>query len=161
MKSLRFAASAVLAVAFGLGALSVSPPALGGEKLPPELREYVRSMVDDMRQRGWVGVEMRRDEADGSLTIVRVLERSPAERAGFRVGDVMIARNGLEFGKENRERIQREHAAAGPGDRVRYTVLRNGRQVELEVELGEIPARVLMHWVGMQMIRASGIDLDD
>jgi C-terminal processing protease CtpA/Prc len=156
---MRRAASLTLLL-FGLACW----PVFAGEghgKLSPESQELIREMVEEMRSRAWVGIEMRVDSDTNTRKVVRVVDGSPAEAAGFRKGDLLYAREGVRFSPENAKRIWREHHASRPGDRVVYTVLRDDKPLDLEVELCEIPERVLMQWVGLNMMKMSGVELGE
>ena len=50
-------------------------------------------MAEKLQQRGWVGIELDHND-DGTLTITRVLPKSPAEAAGLEQGDVLTSGNG-------------------------------------------------------------------
>ena len=61
----------------------------------------------------------------------------PAEKAGIRQGDIIIAVNGREVTSVND--LQLRIAQHSPGDRVRITIWRDGRSLDLDVVLGEAP----------------------
>ena len=48
-----------------------------------------------LKASGWVGVELRIDEKQGTHTIEKVIPGSPAESAGIRPGDLLVAINGV------------------------------------------------------------------
>ncbi|MDH3734683.1 MAG: Do family serine endopeptidase [Gemmatimonadota bacterium] len=60
---------------------------------------------------------------------------SPADDAGIEVGDVIVAVEGRPIEKSNA--LITALAQMNPGDRATLSVLRTGREIELEVELGE------------------------
>jgi S1-C subfamily serine protease len=74
-------------------------------------------------------------EVRGAL-INSVISGSPAERAGVRRGDVVTAFNGSPVANTNSLR----NAVAGtlPGTEVTLTVIRDGREQQLRVKLGEL-----------------------
>ncbi len=101
--------------------------------------DVVRSSVKEVTERrdslsgGWLGVYLDDDPAE--IRIGRVSERSPAERAGFRSGDVITEMEG--------QRISMQELKAwirwkGPGENTRFTVLRDNRQLDLGVRLGRL-----------------------
>ncbi|GAB4361458.1 MAG: serine protease MucD [Gammaproteobacteria bacterium] len=108
--------------------------------------------------RGWLGVliqDVTRELADsfgldkpeGAL-VARVLPDSPAEKAGFEVGDVI-----LEFDGEKVHNSSQLPPLVGqtPVDReVVVKVLRNGKRMRLNVTIGELPSEE-------EMRAASGI----
>ncbi len=85
----------------------------------------------EVAPRGFVGVEF--DEKDG-VFVTKVLAGSPAEKAGFRVGDKIeqIRNTEIETGRS----LNRALAKAGVGTRLRVTVKRGGEDVELAIDLG-------------------------
>lgn len=97
--------------------------------------------------RGWVGVEIRelvRDldapaglETTSGAMIAGVLRGSPAERAGLRPGDILVAMDNhpVRGAREMLEMV----AARKPGDTSRFRVLRNTGAVELDVTIGRRP----------------------
>jgi hypothetical protein len=68
-------------------------------------------------------------------TIVTILPGSPAQRAGFHVGDVIISVAGTSVGSVAAAGLAIR--SYGPGAHVPVTVLRNGRRATLPVVLGD------------------------
>lgn len=98
--------------------------------------------------RGWVGVEIRelvRDlDAPGGATtsgamIAGVLRGSPAERAGLRPGDILVAMDDQEV-RGAREMLEMV-AARVPGDSSRFRIRRNASELELDVRIGRRPTQ--------------------
>ena len=96
-------------------------------------------------ERGWLGVSVqdipaREGRARGNGVVVAGVERgSPAARAGLRPGDVVVALNAERV--ETSRALVRNVAAVPPGQTVRLTILRDGRQQELPVQVGRRPAQ--------------------
>jgi serine protease Do len=65
------------------------------------------------------------------------MENSPAQRAGLRPGDVIVAVNGQQVAQVNE--LQRRIASLNPGDRVNLEVIRGGDRQRLQVQLAEAP----------------------
>jgi len=66
-----------------------------------------------------------------SCVVTNVKTASPAERAGMRVGDRMVAADGRRIAnQEEQERIWKLHV---PGDSIRVTVLRPGESAPLDL----------------------------
>lgn len=108
-------------------------PAREAERVVSQLREHGGVT------RGWLGVQiqpvnaemaeaLRMDAAGGAL-VAAVVDKSPAARAGVKVGDVI-----LEFGdtaiKDARD-LSRAVAKSEPGSKVHIEVVRNGKNQRL------------------------------
>ena len=144
-----------------LAALFALPfSATAGEKLELcyEVKDQLRAAISHMQKVGWVGIEMEPNE-DGTLTLTRIVPESPAERAGLRAGDVLVAREGVRYSEENGEKISREHKKSRPGDKVVFTVRRGSREIALTVELGQLPKQVISQWIGSWVIESVEIEL--
>jgi len=79
------------------------------------------------------------EHSEGGARVMHLVEGSAAEAAGVREGDVIIELDGdpVRGPAGLRERI-RDHRV---GDRVSVTVLRDGRETTIDVELGARPER--------------------
>jgi len=97
--------------------------------------------------RGWVGVEIQELTADlaesfgyrdaaGAL-IAGVLRGSPADRAGVRPGDVLIALDGRSV--PDPKTMLDMVAALPPGQSAAFRVRRGGEELDLTVEVGRRP----------------------
>lgn len=109
-------------------------------------------MANKMKSGGWVGIEMEKDDATGALTVQKVIPGSPAEAAGLQSGDVLFALNGVEIKDANEEALKAAKKDWQAGQRVNYTVKRNGYDKSVSVTLGEWPAEVLAKFVGQHML---------
>jgi serine protease Do len=78
----------------------------------------------------------RLDKTTGAV-IVNVEKGGPAEKAGARVGDVVVAWNGQKL--EDANELPRLVAATKPGSAATMEVIRDGKPAKLEVTVGEIP----------------------
>jgi len=76
-------------------------------------------------------------KAQGAL-VSAVEPRSPAEKAGVKVGDVILAVDGVAI--ESSIELPRVIGETRPGTKVKLTVWRQGGTRELSASLGEIPA---------------------
>jgi serine protease Do len=66
-----------------------------------------------------------------------VERNSPAARAGLRQGDVLLALNGERM--ETSRTLIRSVSIVPPGQTIRLTLLRDGRQQEIAVQVGRRP----------------------
>ena len=94
--------------------------------------------------RGWLGVVVQEvdrglaqsfgmDKAVGAL-VARVVPGSPSERAGLRVGDVILSFNGVELASSRD--LPPLVGIADPGDNARLDLLREGREIRIDVPIG-------------------------
>lgn len=84
-----------------------------------------------------------------SAIIIEVMPGSPAEDAGLRAGDVVIAVDGESLGVERG--LAELIAGYEPGDRIRLTVTRPGEgQLEVKVRLAEHPDREGAPYLGVR-----------
>ena len=148
-------------MAVALAAALAAPLAAGekGKKCEMDAQACLTKMAAALKGRGWVGIEM--DDAAGRLTVTRVVPGSPAESAGLRSGDVLVALNGVPFGKENEAKVKASYKAMTPGAKITYTVQREGKDREVEVTLGKLPPEVLAQWVGAHMLEGHARTADN
>jgi serine protease Do len=95
--------------------------------------------------RGWLGVSIQpvtteiaaalgRKETSGAL-VSEVLAGTPAAKAGFESGDLVVKLNNKAIGSPRD--LTRSISALPPGDKAKVTVLRNGATRDLTVTLGQ------------------------
>jgi len=97
--------------------------------------------------RGWLGVSIQpigRDIADGlglkeasGALVAQIQPGTPAAKAGLQVGDAILAVDGRKV-KDSRD-LARLVAAYEPGTKVNLSVVRNGKDQTVAVELGRMP----------------------
>lgn len=98
---------------------------------------------------GGVGIEV--DARHDTITVIAPIEGSPAERAGIRSGDRIIAVDGKPTRGQPLERIVRTMRGA-PGTHVEVTILRPGVQNPIEFDL----VREQVHMVSVVARRMEG-----
>ena len=119
-----------------------------GFSIPSQLAKGVISQLKrfGVTKRGWLGVQIQtvsQDIADslglsdvyGAL-VAGVVKGSPADRAGFKSGDVILKFDGKRV--DESRRLPRMVAETNVGKRVRVVVWRNKRNRQLYVQLGEL-----------------------
>jgi len=87
--------------------------------------------VDDRTARG-LDIETRQ----GAL-VSDIVDGSPAENSGLQVSDVIIEMNGKRI--NNHQHLISLVASADVGEKVELTVIRDGKEKQIEVELGKRP----------------------
>jgi serine protease Do len=86
-------------------------------------------------ERGWLGVSV--DDRDGGVTIASLDRNGPAARSGLRPGDVVVAINGDRI--DSSRGLIRSVAVVAPGNSIRVTIRRQGREMEIAVSVGRRP----------------------
>src|SRR5262245_54902375 len=98
-------------------ALAAAPALAGGEQCQKEAAaahasaqkctmsaEACQKEMASMKTKGWVGLDLDKSY-EGTLTVKSVVVGSPAEKAGFKAGDVLTALNGIPFDEANHEKL--------------------------------------------------------
>lgn len=94
-----------------------------------------RVSPSEVKPKGWLGVALK-----GSAAVAHVLEGSPAMSAGVYSEDELVALDGYRVdGLTLLSRCEEKN----PGERVRLTLFRRERLMELEVTLGSKPSDAL------------------
>ncbi|TDH63376.1 PDZ domain-containing protein [Dankookia rubra] len=117
-----------------------------GFATPSDLaRPVIEQLKRDGRvERGWLGVSVQdivpEDGRAGrrGVMIAGIERNSPAGRAGLRQGDLVVAINGDRV--ETSRALVRTVAAIPPGQTLRLTVVREGRERDLPVQVGRRPS---------------------
>ncbi len=114
--------------------------------------EVVMDVVDQLKSkghvsRGWLGIliqDVTRELAEsfgmekpiGAL-VARVLPDSPAQQAGFEVGDIIVEYNGREV--ETSSALPPMVGSTRVGSKVKVKIIRNGKPRTLKVTISELP----------------------
>ena len=134
--------------------MAMAAPARAGDasKCSASTQDCLNHMAKNLNNRGWVGIEMDDKSGTGMMIITKVIDGSPAQNAGFEIGDALVAVNGVAFSDENEKQLKDIQYSMIPGADFTYTVSRKGSKVDLDVELGELPDNVKAQWVGNHMM---------
>lgn len=106
-----------------LGPVAKLAAALTGGKQPE----------DQVHPRGFLGLEL--EESAGTVRVVRVLEHTPAAKAGIRAGDVLVRLKGQDVKTPKAARNAVSDVQAG--DRVPVLLKRGSESVDLVIEAGK------------------------
>jgi membrane-associated protease RseP (regulator of RpoE activity) len=90
-----------------------------------------------------VQLEEETDYAEGGARVTEVVDDSPAERAGIKAGDIIVGFDGKTI--RGPVGLTKQIHATEPGSDVSVTVVRDGREQRLNVELAD-RADVLKSW---------------
>ena len=144
----RFPGAAALAVlVLACGSAGTAARAVDGEPCTAGPAECVRRLGERLKASGWVGVELEFDEARGTHTIEKVLPGSPAETAGIRPGDVLVAINGVPLSGCGSRTLAEARKSWKPGGSVTYRLKRDGVDREITLTLGAMPADLLARYL--------------
>ena len=107
--------------------------------------EHVRSLLEARRegevvviQRPLLGIQPVEQPDQRSVAIAQVFDKSPAEAAGLRKGDEVIALDRERV--HSPEDVVRIVGTRMPGDQIEVTIRRDGQEQVLTITLGEVPA---------------------
>lgn len=125
----------------GIGSLFVMDAMTPGERLPGNmfvpidlLKPILPEMIETGRQKGgarpWIGINSIEDE--GRLKVMRVTTGGPADQAGIRAGDLILA-VGSEKVRDLPDFYRKLWAAGAPGVEVTITVLQGTELKSLRV----------------------------
>ncbi len=115
------------------------------------IKSIMKSLVEKGKVvRGWLGVSIQKItpelasqfnlKNDSGALVSDVVENSPAEKAGLKRGDVIVAYDGK---KTNEPYILRNMVAnSTPGEEHSMTVIRENQKLELKVTIGELPVEM-------------------
>ena len=120
-----------------------------GFAIPINLARWVMDQILQHGRviRGWLGVviqEVTPDIAEAigvreGIIIAQVIKGSPADRAGLKVGDIIVALNGKKM--DSVRDLQISIMRTKPGTVVTLTVIREGKKREIKVKIGELPEK--------------------
>jgi C-terminal processing protease CtpA/Prc len=143
----------LVAIAF-CAALAAEPSVAGDsyKKCPMPLQECIDQMSAKLKTSGWVGIEFDDGSVcEGGYRILKVIEGSPAEKAGLQPGDILYALNGVRIAMESKQAVTKARKEWKPGQSVTYTVKREGVDREITLILAPMPADVMARWIGEHM----------
>jgi S1-C subfamily serine protease len=110
-----------------------------------------QKMAEKMAAKGWLGIDTEKTAA--GYAVKAVVAGSPAERAGFQKGDVLVALNGVKLGDESqKDALYKVKSELGPGKSATYTVTRYGSEKAITATYGEVPRDVLAQWLGEHVL---------
>lgn len=152
MKRLYIILPVLLLLSF-LGDVSTTTAATGGD----DENEYIMKLKG-----GWLGVKIRdvTDEAaeEAGLNdatgarVYEVVEDSPADSAGIEVDDIIIAFDNVEI--EDADALVTAVGKSNPGSMATVTLMRDGKQMTLDVRLGTAKQRIVRVMKNLRMPRA-------
>ena len=121
-------------------------------------QECLDMMAEKYSQRGYLGIEQDITE-DGKYVVKRVLPGTPAEAAGFKDGDIIVALNGVKISMDNKAALKAVKADMLPGKKITYTIERGGYDKKVSATLAKVPTEVLAAWVGGHMLEHADVEI--
>lgn len=116
------------------------------------VQECIDRMSSTLKTTGWVGIEFDDSTVtNGGYKVAKVIQGSPAEKAGLQPGDVLYALNGVRIAQNSKEALAKARQEWKPGQSVVYTVKREGIDREIRLTLAPMPADVMARWIGEHM----------
>jgi len=97
----------------------------------------VGANVHAEEKQGYIGVQVKKHHDDKGATVQAVIDDGPAAKAGLKADDVITKIDGKEF--ETLEEFVQKVRSSKPGDKIKLTVMRDGKEKEIEVTAGEAP----------------------
>lgn len=132
-----------LALALFLALTSLA--AAGGENCDKSHAAKAKTAAMEKAKHGWLGLNVEKNAA-GAYVVTGVAADSPAEKAGFQKGDVLVAFNGVALTDANKEALKKAKMQNAVGRRVTYTISRGGAERQIAATLAKVPAEVLAEW---------------
>jgi len=146
-------------LALPLLAILAAPLSLAGEyQCDMGTQACLDMMAEKYSKNGWVGLELDKNEA-GALIVKRVVPESPAIKAGFREGDILVAIEGVKYAENNKEQLKQVKEQMLPGKTLTYTVSRGGYDKTIKATLAKVPNEVLAQWVGTHMLEHAKVEV--
>ena len=103
----------------------------------------VRWVAEELKQngkvvRGWLGIGVQKVNPENKLAIASLIEGSPAETAGLKVGDVLEKVS--DFTLNNPRLFSLKVAQSKPDSELSITITRDGEPLEFVVKVAEMPS---------------------
>jgi serine protease Do len=116
-----------------------------GFAIPVNMAKYIyeQLLAEGKVTRGYIGVygedvsdemaEMLGAKGHKGVVVNNIVEGSPAEKAQLQTGDIIIKKDGKKI--ENWDSFRNEVARIPPGEKIKLTVIRDGKEKDIEIEL--------------------------
>lgn len=137
-------------LALALAALLVAPALAGDGRCPATAHECLSYMIENLKKQGMIGIEGEWDDDYSSIEIHKFFEHMNAREAGLRLGDKLVAINGILL--SDRTKLREDSVNRTPGKIVPITVVRNGEKIKLKVTLGAMNREQMAMVIGTHMM---------
>lgn len=139
-------------VAIAVVAVAASFPAKAVEPQCPLPLDQCVARFQHLRERPWLGCEVRVDPGTGVRRIVEVVPGGPADSAGVKSGDLLQTLGGVDPQSWFAGRLGQD--GWREGESVAITVRRSGHDETLTLRLGRIPETQVAAWLGRHVLEA-------
>ncbi len=142
-----------------------------GFSVPINMARHIMEalMADGKVSRGWLGVNIQdltpelarafgMKNRQGAL-VAKVLENSPAARAGLMQGDIIVNFNQLPVANSND--LQNKVGLAAPETMAALKVIRNGAEIEVNLQLGERSPSGISNSRSLEKVNSLGISVQE
>ena len=143
----RYAALLALAL---VAALAIPALAGGQGKCTYDTQTCLNKMAASAKDYGWAGLKTEKNEQGMYTLIVGVDPGSPAEKAGVKAGDVLIALNGIDLNEKNMDALKKVENK--PGLTMNYKIRRGESVQQFAVVLVAMPEEAWAQRVGVHML---------
>ena len=126
----------------GCAAMAGDSAMAAGHECGMKAEACADTMKKDAETHGWLGISMEMNP-EGQMSVTKIWPDSPAEKAGFQLGDRVVSMNGVEVSEKNGEKVFGMMQGARIGDKVAFAVARGSDKVNLDAVLVKIPEEVL------------------
>ena len=143
-----------LALLTSIALLSLALTALAGydKNCDAPTEDCLKAMSAKLQKKGWLGIETEKTDS-GHYRITAVHADSPAQDAGFKKGDVLLALNGIDLNSADKAKLKKTWQSTTAGASAVYTVKRAGAKQQLDVTFGRVPFNLMAEWIGEHMLK--------
>lgn len=120
-----------------------------GFATPSNIVQWIVTQIKQNKEvvRGWLGIGVKEissveNTEDSELLVESLIEDSPAETAGFKVGDVI--KNAGDISLKNPRMFSLGVAQKAPGTMIPFLLKRDGENVEVVVKVAQMPSDMEM-----------------
>lgn len=130
----------------------VASSAYAGGKCTQDTQTCLNYLAAKAGKEAYIGVDAEKVEGKG-YKLTKVKYGSPAEQAGLKAGDIIVALGGFTLAEESEEMKTFYKENMKPGNTVAYTFIRNGKEKTTKIKLATMPEDAFAKKVGMHMIQ--------
>lgn len=139
-------------------ALLAVPLAVAAEEAPPDGRrcavaDCLASVVEMFEKQGWLGLELEWIPSRG-LRVARVVEGGPADAAGVRAADAILAIGGQPVDTKRPETVQPLLTKSRPGEVTELRIRRGDDLRTVRVRAAAFPPQRLKEAIGAYVLGA-------